>query len=215
MKFCPCCGAEVIPGMKFCSECGYNLSSVKPVNKDDEKYKLILASCGYCEPAIVADILIDLFGYTRNRAKKLVEFAPVEIARNLTSKEARYSAQALAEYGAEVDILTSDNRYADMVPDNTARSIYNRDGSLVGEIRTILAGLDSDNRVVSYKQVKNQEMLDRPYKMQFSPKQPTHIRRFRPTTLSPFGFKPAMYTEPNPSLQRKTLKEEARKKENK
>lgn len=215
MKYCPCCGAEVVPNMKFCSECGYKLTDANTVSKNEETYKLILASCGYCDPAIVADLLIDLFGYTRNRARKLVEYAPVEIARNLTSREARYSAQALAEYGAVVDILTSDNRYANMYPDNTARSIYNRDGSLVGEIRDILAGLDSNNRVTVYKQIKNPELLERPYKMQFMPTQPTHIRRFRPTTMSPFGFKPAMYTETSPRVQRKTLKEEAKKKENK
>ena len=100
-----------------------------------------------------------------------------------------------------------------MSPDHTARSIYNRDGSLVGEIRDVLAGLDSTNRVVSYKQVKNSEVLDRPYKTQFTPNRPTHVRRFRPTTMSPFGFKPSMYTEPNPA--RKTLSDEIRKKEKK
>ena len=219
MNICPCCGNKITGEPKFCPECGFKLINnagqinVRP--STNELYKLVLAGCGYCSPRVIADLLIDTFGYTNNRALKLVEFAPVEIAKNLTAEQVRYCAQIFAEYGAEVDILTSDNFYASISPDNTARSIFNRDGTLVPQVKLSLMALSASNRVTVYKRVNDRALLERPYKTSFNPVQPEHVRRFRPTSNSPFGFRPSMHVEENPSLARKRLRDAKKREENK
>ena len=209
MNFCPSCGHKLISDVKFCPECGYKIAQDEVIMNNtavyDEEvldengtYKLVLVSCGTCNPSLVADLLIDTYGYTSNRAIKLVEYVPVEIAKNLTARQAAYSAQVFTEYGAEVSIVTEDNDYADLTTNVSSKSLFNLDGSLVATAAAVLATLSAVNRVTTYKKVKKPSLLTRIFRTLFKPAQPTHVRRFRPTSRSPFAYRPSMHIEPNP-----------------
>ena len=207
--YCQKCGKAVPEGANFCPYCGAKLAEntettgitgkIEKALNEDRTHRLALVSCGSCNRVLVEDLLVDIFGYTRPKAQRLVYYAPVEVACNLTGNQAIYTAEIFTEYGAEVCILNEDYSSSLLSASPIRGSIFNFDGSLIPEVSILLNSLDADNRVSGYNQINRPINV---VKTSFEPNQPPHVRRFRPNSRSAFNYRPAMYVEENPKRKK-------------
>jgi len=152
MPYCPNCGTPVGTGDRFCANCGAALQTAAvpaavdtPARSD---YRIVLISRNTCKRAVAIDMISDLLGYTDADAAKIVDNAPMEVALGLTAIQAQYISQALTEYDMEVAIYNSDG-YVDMGGKATS-SVFDADGSFLGTVASVLAGLTLGNRITSY-----------------------------------------------------------------
>ena len=99
--FCPNCGTQLASGVNFCPNCG---TKVVAAATNDLDNRVMLLSLGNCARTTAAALLQQICGYSTEEALLIVDNAPIVIARGLNDAQARFLAQALAEYGLEVSV---------------------------------------------------------------------------------------------------------------
>ncbi len=186
--YCKYCGAETGSG-NFCQYCGQPLSektpSVSLMNKAvstanlDNRYNLVLVSCGSCSKVMTGDLLEDVFGYTDSESASLVGMAPVVVGERLTSSEAKTVAQLFTEYGVEISITDPKDQYVDLSGQAT-RSIFDSSGKLLAEAAAIIGALTVVNRISSFRRYKKPSLLQRIFHLGYSADPPEYRRNFRP-----------------------------------
>ncbi len=185
MSYCPYCGKAVTADMSFCPSCGsslsseirmYDLSNTLISGSGDYRVYLIGIETGKKEE--IADLLEDVLGYTALSADNLVANVPVQIAANLSLKQAAVIAQAFEEYGAELSV-TNGEETEDISAYTSASSLFNSDGSFLASAAMILATLSAANRLKSINKPKKPSLLERVFHSLFNvpEKHPVHVRR--------------------------------------
>jgi len=203
MSYCPYCGRQLSDDMSYCPGCGaaVNVSSVlsysvndNTLNVDSGDYKIYITGLGSASKAVVIDLLEDVLGYTTNSAENLVRNIPVQIAGNLSLKQAAVIAQAFEEYGVELSVANHDS-YEDISAHTSSSSIFNSDGSFLMSAAMILATLSAANRLRMIVHPKKPSLLERLFHSLFNNRKrpPVHVRR----TIRPRNYSFPMY-EPNP-----------------
>ncbi len=187
--FCKNCGAELTEQSNFCPYCGSVLqsttASISLLNKAASTakaanvYNLVLVSRGSCDAAMAGDLLEDVFGYTDTESSNLVRMAPVVVGENLTDKEAATVAQLYTEYGMQVSVTDSKDQYADLTGKATS-SVFDNSGKLLAGAAAIIGALTVANRISSYKRYKKPSLLERLFRLKYSPAPPPYSRNFRP-----------------------------------
>ncbi len=208
--YCPYCGNQLNEGVNFCPNCGAPVEATQTIsitaNQAEGNYRLILISRGTCTKAATVELLEDLLGYSETIAAQLYANMPVEIAEGLTEPQARYTAQAFAEYGVSVSIYDQYDEYVELQAASDT-SVYNSDGSLITAALAVLAGITAVNRVNSFRKYKKPGILERLFKLAFQPKQkPVHVRR------SIYRAVPQPARHPVIQPQRQIIREPERKK---
>lgn len=201
--FCTNCGAELTGNANFCSYCGQPLTetttSISLLNKAvstanaSDQYNLVLISNGSCDKTTAGDLLEDVFGYTDVESANLVSMAPVIIGENLTATEAQTVAQLFTEYGIQVSITNQKDQYVDLTP-NANTSVFDNSGKLLAGAAAIIGALTVTNRIKSYRKYKKPTLLERLFRLNYTPKAPAYHRNFRPRI------------EPAPAMPRKTIR---------
>ena len=145
MSYCPYCGRQVSDDMSFCPGCGASLNNeVRSYTVNEEtgdtygNYKVFITGLGSARKAEVVDLLEDVMGYTTSSATNLVDNIPVQIAGNLSLKQAAVIAQAFEEYGVELSVTNGDE-IADISSQTSNSSLFNYDGSFLASAAVILA----------------------------------------------------------------------------
>ena len=210
MSYCPYCGRQVSEDMSFCPGCGaalnneeksYSVSETITAQSGD--YKIYLTDLGSASKAEVVDLLEDVLGYATATANNLVRNIPVEIAENLSLKQAAVVAQAFEEYGVELSVTNSDDEYQDISSQTSSTSLFNSDGSFLASAAIILATIGAANRLRSIVRPKKPSLLQRIFRSLFTTRKrkPVHVRRtIRPRNMSfPYG---------GPSQPRKTVRQQ-------
>lgn len=187
--YCRHCGAVIADGSNFCSYCGQaqaeTTTSVSLMNKAvstanaDDKYSLVLISCGSCDKTTAGDLLEDVFGYTDAESSNLIRMAPVAVGERLTAAEAQTIAQMLSEYGIQVSITDGNNQYADLTAGAT-KSVFDNNGNLLAGAAAIIGALTIANRIRSYRRFKKPSLMERLFHLNYAPEPPAYRRRFRP-----------------------------------
>lgn len=208
--FCKNCGAEV-DGGNFCQYCGQPLTetttSISLMNKAvstanlDDRYSLVLVSCGSCNKTMTGDLLEDVFGYTDAESNNLVSMAPVVVGERLTASEAQTVAQLFTEYGVEVSITNQQDQYVDLTS-NATSSIFDSSGSLLTGAAAIIGALTVANRIKSYRRFKKPSLLERLFRLSYKPNPPVYQRNFRPR-LNPVPAAPRRTIRKSPAAKPK------------
>lgn len=209
MSYCPYCGKEVSDDMAFCPSCGASLSSelrtytvTDSVISNTGDYKIYITGLGSASKANVIDLLEDVLGYTTASATNLVNNIPVQIAENLSLKQAAVVAQAFEEYGIELSVTNGDE-VEDISSQTSSKSLFNPDGSFLASAAIVLATLGAVNRLRSINKPKKSSLLQRLFHSLFSGRvePPVHIRR---------SIRPRNMVIPDIQPQRKTVRQELR-----
>lgn len=215
--YCPYCGTQLSDGVNYCPNCGAPVAAATitsiTANRADGDYRLILLNRGTCTKTQTVELLEDLLGYSTSLATQLYAGMPIEIAEGLTETQARYLAQAFAEYGVQVSIYDQYDEYVDLQAASDT-SIFNSDGSLIAAALAVLTGISAVNRVNSFRRYKKPGLLERIFRLAFTPKKkPVHVRRSiyrpapqpakKPARLQPVQIikKPERKTSSRPSAQ--------------
>ena len=187
--FCKNCGAELTEQSNFCPYCGSALqsttTSISLLNKAASAakaaniYNLILVSRGSCDATMAGDLLEDVFGYTDAESANLVQMAPVVVGENLTAEEAATVAQLYTEYGMQVSVTDSKDQYIDLTSKATS-SVFDNSGKLLAGAAAVIGALTVANRISSYKRYKKPSLLERLFRLNYTPAPPTYRRNFRP-----------------------------------
>lgn len=190
MPFCPNCGSQINVGDRFCSNCGMGIhavtgtvaTTVNPVNNARSDYRIVIISRGTCSRAVAIDMLGDMLGYSDAEAARIIDNVPMEAALGLTAIQAQYISQAITEYGMQVAIYNSDG-YVDMGSRATS-SVYDSEGSFLGTVASVLAGLGIANRISSFNRwTQPQPLLFRPAYRRSTPMSAYHRRRPAPKPI--------------------------------
>ncbi len=185
MPYCSKCGTQVSEEMSFCPNCGASLTSevrtyalTDTVASNTGDYKIYITSIGTASEADVADLLEDTLGYTALSANNLLMNIPVQIAGNLSLKQAAVIAQAFEEYGVELSVTNGDEA-EDISAETSSSSIFNSDGSFLTSAALVLAGLTAANRLRAINKPKQPSLLTRIFRSLFANKRkpPVHVRR--------------------------------------
>lgn len=186
--YCKNCGASVSSG-NFCQYCGERLTDETPsislISKAvstanlDDRYNLVLISCGTCSKVTTGDLLEDIFGYTDDESSTLVNMAPVVVGERLNANEAATVAQLLTEYGVQVSITNQNDQYVDLTSKATT-SVFDAGGNLLSRVAAVIGALTVTNRIRSYRRYKRPSLLDRLFRVNYRPNAPTYRRNFRP-----------------------------------
>ncbi len=157
MAFCPNCGAQLIEGARFCTQCGTQVaaqmtntqmySAVSYADPTRKDYRIVLLDRGNCTKTTAKELLMDIFGYTTTEANAILNTLPAEIACNLSFQQAVYASQALNEYGLELSVLNG-NGYTD-IDSYASKSVYDNQGSFLSTVLTVLGTLTAANRLSS------------------------------------------------------------------
>lgn len=205
--FCKNCGAELADGANFCSYCGQALTetttSISLMNKAvstanaDDRYSLVLVSSGSCDKTTTGDLLEDVFGYTDAESANLVSMAPVVVGEKLTASEAQTVAQLFSEYGAQVSITNQQDQYVDLTSTAT-KSVFDGSGKLLTGAAAIIGALTVANRIKSYRRFKKPSLLERLFRLNYTPQAPVYQRNFRPR-IEPLPMEPRRTIRKGPS----------------
>ena len=201
--YCGNCGAELSSQTNFCPYCGAALrsatTSISLLNKAastaqaSNQYNLVLIGKGSCDATMAGDLLEDVFGYTDAESATLVTMAPVVVGENLTAEEAATVAQLYTEYGLEVSVTDSQDQYVDL-SSKANSSVFDSNGNLLTGIAAIIGALTVANRISSYRRYKKPTLLERLFRLSYTPKPPVYRRNFRP------------HLNPRPMPPRRTIK---------
>ncbi|MBR0419528.1 MAG: zinc ribbon domain-containing protein [Erysipelotrichaceae bacterium] len=215
MSYCPYCGREVSDDMSFCPGCGASLNNevrtytvTEDIENNTGDYGIYITGLGSASRSNVIDLLEDVLGYTTASATNLVNNIPVQIAGNLSLKQAAVVAQAFEEYGVELSVTNGDD-VEDISSQTSSTSLFNTDGSFLASAAVILATLGAVNRLRSINKPKKPSLLQRIFHSLFNTrkKPPVHIRRsIRPRNMS--------FQHVEPQLPRKTVRQQLRPAEN-
>ena len=113
------------------------------------------------------DLLEDVLGYTTASVKNLANNIPVQIAGNLSLKQAAVVAQAFEEYGVELSV-TNGEEVADISEQTSSSSLFNSDGSFLASAAVVLATLGTVNRLRSIVKPRKPSLLQRLFHSLFS-----------------------------------------------
>ena len=197
MSFCPGCGAALNNEVR-----SYTVNESLSGNTGD--YKIYITDLGSASRANVIDLLEDVLGYTTSSATNLVNNIPVQIAGNLSLKQAAVVAQAFEEYGVELSVTNGDE-IEDISAQTSSSSLFNYDGSFLASAVAILATLGAVNRLRSINKPRRPSLLQRIFHSLFNTRKrpPIHVRRsIRPRNVT---YKPG-----KPSMPRPTIKQQLR-----
>lgn len=216
--YCSNCGAEVAGG-NFCSCCGQALTetttSISLLNKAvstanlDDRYSLVLVSCGTCTRTMTGDLLEDIFGYTDAESTELVNMAPVVVGERLNINEASAVAQMLTEYGVQVSVTNEDDQYVDLTSHATT-SVFDTAGNLLSGIAAVIGSLTAANRIRSYRRFKKPSLLERLFRINYKPNPPEYRRNFRPH-LAPAPVEPRRTIRKAPARPQQPRMDNARR----
>ena len=207
MSYCPYCGRQVSDDMSFCPGCGaalnnetrsYTVSDSIETTTGD--YKIYITGLGSAKKANVIDLLEDVMGYTTTSATNLVNNIPVQIAGNLSLKQAAVVAQAFEEYGVELSVTNGDE-VEDISSQTSSSSLFNYDGSFLTSAAVVLATLGAANRLRSIIRPRRPSLLERLFHSLFytGRRTPVHIRRsIRPRNVS---FRPQQHQTYRPVIR--------------
>jgi len=140
--FCSNCGIQLAAGVNFCPNCGTRVKA--PVSATVQGYMVMLVSVGSSNRATAAALLSRICGYTDEEALLIVDSAPITVARGLNDAQARYLAQALAEYGIEVSVYDGSG-WREWESSNT--SVWDQTGGLLASVAAALGLLGIGNRI--------------------------------------------------------------------
>ena len=201
--FCKNCGAELTEQSNFCPYCGSALqsatTSISLLNKAASAakaanvYNLVLVSRGSCDATMAGDLLEDVFGYTDAESANLVQMAPVVVGESLTAEEAATVAQLYTEYGMQVSVTDGKDQYVDLTSKATS-SVFDNSGKLLADAAAVIGALTVANRISSYKRYKKPSLLERLFRLNYTPAPPAYSRNFRP------------HLEPKPVEPRRTIR---------
>ena len=142
--FCPNCGVRLPDGVNFCPECGTKVVALNTAVVPDQDNMVMIFSLGTCSRTTAASLIQAICGYTADEALLIADSAPITVARGLSDAQARYLAQALAEYGMEVSVYDG-NGWRDWESGNT--SVWDDAGSLITGVATALGLISMNNRI--------------------------------------------------------------------
>lgn len=201
--FCKNCGAELTEQSNFCPYCGSALqnatTSISLLNKAASTakatnvYNLVLVSRGSCDATLAGDLLEDVFGYTDAESANLVQMAPVVVGESLTDEEAATVAQLYTEYGMQVSVTDGKDQYVDLTS-RAISSVFDNSGKLLAGAAAVIGALTVANRISSYKRYKKPSLLERLFRLNYTPAPPIYSRNFRP------------HLEPKPVEPRRTIR---------
>jgi len=140
--FCSNCGIQLSSGVNFCPNCGARVSVVTTAAQAGNM--VMLVSVGNSNRATAAALLSRICGYSDEEALLIVDSAPITVARGLSDAQARYLAQALAEYGIEVSVYDG-NGWREW--ESSATSVWDQTGSLLASVASALGLLGIGNRI--------------------------------------------------------------------
>lgn len=192
--FCQNCGATLTESSNFCPYCGQALTdtttSISLMNKavsvatESDAYSLVLVSTGTCDKTTAGDLLEDIFGYTDAESGNLIQMAPVVVGERLTATEAQTVAQLLTEYGIQVSITNQNDQYVDLTK-NATSTVFDNTGKLIAGAAAIIGALTVRNRIKSYRRYKKPSLLERLFRVNYTPAPPVYHRNFRPALNHP------------------------------
>lgn len=193
MSYCPYCGRQVDDDMSFCPSCGAALNSeVRSYTVNDTitsntgNYKIYITGIGQAKKADVIDLLEDTLGYTTASATNLINNIPVQIAGNLSLKQAAVIAQAFEEYGVDLSVTNGDE-YEDISSQTSSSSLFNSDGSFLASAALVLATIGAANRLRVINKPKKPSLISRLFHSLFgvNRRPPVHVRR----TIRPRNYR--------------------------
>ena len=144
--FCSNCGVQLAGGVNFCPNCGAKVIAgvVTPTASVPQGNMLMLVSTGNCSRATAAALLQQLCGYAADEALLILDSAPITVARGLTDAQARYLAQAFAEYGLEVSVYDGTG-WREWESEST--SVWDKTGALLTGVASALGLMTLNNRI--------------------------------------------------------------------
>lgn len=186
-SYCPYCGRELSNDMAYCPGCGsavsaeersYVLIDENANTVSTGNYAIYITGLGSAKKAEVIDLLEDVLGYTTISARNLVTNIPVEIAANLTLKQAAVVAQAFEEYGVELSVTNGDE-YEDISKNTSTASLFNSDGSFLTSAAIVLATIGAAHRLRTIVRPKKPSLLKMLFHSLLGTKRrpPVHVRR--------------------------------------
>ena len=140
--FCSNCGIQLPGGVNFCPNCGTRVSVVK--NTVNPGNMVMLVSLGSSTRGTAAALLSRICGYSDEDALLIADSAPITVARGLNDAQARYLAQALAEYGMEVSVYDG---VGWREWESSSTSVWDQTGSLLASVASALGLLGLGNRI--------------------------------------------------------------------
>lgn len=207
MSYCPYCGRQVSDDMSFCPGCGASLNNEtrtytvsEDIGETYGDYKIFIIGLGSAKKANVIDLLEDVMGYTTASATNLVNNIPVQIAGNLSLKQAAVVAQTFEEYGVELSVTNGDE-IEDISSQTSSSSLFNYDGSFLTSAAVILATLGATNRLRSIVRPRRPSLLEIFFHSLFNTRKkvPVHIRRsIRPRNMT---FRPNSFQQRRPTVK--------------
>ena len=193
MSYCPYCGREVSSDMSFCPGCGAAISNEvksytvsESITSNTGDYKIYITGIGSASKTEVSDLLQDVLGYTEISANNLIRNIPVQIAGNLSLKQAAIVAQAFEEYGVELAV-TNNDEYEDISRHTSSSSLFNSDGSFLSSAAIVLATIGATNRLRSIVKPRRPSLLQMIFHSLFTTRRrpPVHVRRvIRPRNMT-------------------------------
>ncbi len=183
MSYCYNCGAEIDGSMTFCPSCGARLDGTTSVSTrtatiEEPIYTVYLYSKGSATATELAELLMDLLGYSDNEAYEIIDTIPCAIACNLTLTQATYICQAFSEYGAEVTVSNNKGQSVNIDNNSTSESIFSDTGTLLAGAAAIFAGITLANRVTKIERWNRPRGWDYYFKPRYRrPRRPRHVRR--------------------------------------
>ena len=143
--FCPNCGTQLATGVNFCPECGTQVNNIARTATVEEKgNRVMLVSLGDCARPTALALLQQVCGYSPEEAVLIIDNTPLTVARGLSDAQARYLAQAFAEYGMEVSVYDGSG-WRDW--ESSSTSVWDQAGGLMASVAAALGLISLDNRI--------------------------------------------------------------------
>jgi len=140
--FCSNCGIQLSAGVNFCPNCGTRVTVI--TNAASPGNMVMLVSLGTSTRGTAAALLSRICGYSDEDALLIADSAPITVARGLNDAQARYLAQALAEYGMEVSVYDGTG-WREW--ESSTTSVWDQTGSLLAGVASALGLLGIGNRI--------------------------------------------------------------------
>ena len=140
--FCSNCGIQLAAGVNFCPNCGTRVKA--PTASTNPGNMVMLVSVGTSNRATAAALLARICGYSEEEALLIVDSAPITVARGLNDAQARYLAQALAEYGIEVSVYDGSG-WREW--ESSSTSVWDQAGGLLASVASALGLMGMGNRI--------------------------------------------------------------------
>ena len=147
--YCPNCGTQLAAGINFCPNCGTKVNTVvntavSATYTVEEGNMVMLVDMGTCARTTGANVLSSLCGYTNDEALLIVQNTPITVARGLSDAQARFLAQAMAEYGMDVSVYDGSG-WRDW--ESSSSSVWDNAGSLLTGVAAALGLIGMNNRI--------------------------------------------------------------------